>query len=214
MLNGRNRMEPKKGMHIRSEEIKAACEYYADHPDQRWRPLQVDQCSGRTYNECFVKLGTGEANGVGKNWIFFDQIRFRSRIDFDAVPLVLPLLSNVDKVSRRLAIPTAEWLDIDRLDFREQLKTALRSCKAAYSEGRHERPWIFFFGQEAHYDDVDFRAELQSGVAILIREMRWTWGRRRSSMHIPSKRQMRQGGYLARATDHPATIDGGSGTAQ
>jgi hypothetical protein len=75
------------------------------------------------------------------------------------------------------------------LDFREQLKTALRSCKAAYSEGRHERPWIFFFGQEAHYDDVDFRAELQSGVAILARDMRWTWGPLRSSMHIPSKRQ-------------------------
>ncbi len=170
--------------------IKGACEYYADHPDQRWRALQVDQCSGRTYNECFVKLGTGEANGVGKNWIFFDQIRFRSRIDFDVEPLVLPLLSNVNKLSRRLVILTSEWLDIDQLDFRDQLKIALRSCKAAYNEGKHERHWIFFFGQEAHYDDVDFRAELQSRLAVLVRDMRWAWGPLRSSMHIPSKRQM------------------------
>lgn len=173
--------------------IKEACEYYADHPDQRWHLLRVDRCSGKTYNECFVKLGTGEANGVGRNWIFFDQIRlFRSRIDFDAEPLVLPLLSEVNKVCRRLVIPTSEWLNIDRSDFREQLKTALRRCKAAYSEAP-ERPWIFFFGQEAHYDDVDFRAELQSGVAILVRDMRWTWGHPRSSMHIPSKRQMPKG---------------------
>jgi hypothetical protein len=172
--------------------IKGACEYYADHPDQRWRPLRVDQCSGRTYNECFVKLGTGEANDVGKNRIFFDEIRFRSRIDFDAEPLVLTLLSNVNKEFRRLEIPTAGWLDIDRLDFREQLKTALRSCKAVYTEGRHERPWIFFFGQETHYDDIEFRAELQSGVAILVRDMSQTRWHYRPSMHfdIPAKRQI------------------------
>ena len=165
--------------------IKAACEYYADHPDQHCLRLRVDRCPGETYGDCFVKLGTGELSGVAKNWIFFDEIRFTGRIDFEAEPLVLPLLSNVDRLPRRLVIPTADWLPSDsRLEFRTQIKTTLATCRAAHREGGRERPWIFFFGREARYDNIEFRAELQSGVALLVRAMPRTWGRYRPSMHF------------------------------
>lgn len=53
--------------------IGEACEYYADYPDKHRQRLRVEGCPGSTYNECFVRLGTGNPKGVGKYWIFFDN---------------------------------------------------------------------------------------------------------------------------------------------
>ena len=171
--------------------IQEACEYYFDRPDQRWRWLRVDHCPGATYDECFVKLGTGKPKDVGRNWIFFDEIRFASWVDLDVEPLVLPLLSSVNNMTRRLVVPTTHWVPGYRWEFRKQLRAALGTSKAAYHEGRGERPWIFFFGCEERYDDIEFRAEIQSGIAVLTRTMpRTRWDYRPSAyFDMPTRRQ-------------------------
>ena len=116
-----------------------------------------------------------------------------SRINFDAEPLVLPLLSNVDRFSLPVILTATKLAAAQRpAGFSNTvLRTALGICKVAHGEGRRDRPWIFFFGREAHYDAIEFHAELQSGVAVLVRAMPRTWARYRPSMHfdIPAKKQ-------------------------
>src|SRR3712207_3341732 len=165
--------------------MREACEYYVDHPDQHWRPLRVDRSPGATYGDCFVRLGTGEREGVGRNWIFYDEIRFKGWLDLDVEPLVLPLLSSVNNVPRRVVVPTAHWLPNYQRAFRRQLKAALIVGRIAHRKGRRERPWIFFFGREESFDQLEFRAELQPGVELLVRAMpRLQWDYRPSAHFV------------------------------
>jgi hypothetical protein len=188
--------------------IQEVCEYYADHPEQHWRSLRVDRCQGITYDECFVKLGTGERKNVGRNYIFYDEIRFKDWIVMDAEPVVLPLLSSVNGVSRRLVVPTAHWLPNYQRAFRRQLKTALKEGRAAHREGRRQRPWIFFFGREESYDQIEFRAELQPGVEVLVCAMpRLHWNYRPSARFVmPTRRQPPYGDYVQPETSPRVTF--------
>ena len=178
-----------------SHGIREACEFYIDQPDQHWCSLRVDRCPGATYDKCFVRLGTGEPMDAGRNWIFYDEIRlFGSWIDLDAEPLVLPLLGTVNKVSRRLVVPTSRWLPGYRHEFRQRLKAGLMEGRAAYKEGRGQRPWIFFFGQEKVYDQIEFSAHIQPGVEVLVRAMpRLRWNYRPSATFVKSNWQRPSG---------------------
>lgn len=84
--------------------IREACEYYVGHPDQHGRPLQVDRCSGRTYDECFVRFGTGDQRDAGKYWIFYDEILFRKWVELDAEPIRLALLGTIHGNPRTLSV--------------------------------------------------------------------------------------------------------------
>lgn len=158
--------------------IREACEYYADHPDQHWRTLRVDGCPGTTYADCFKRFGTGEVASVGKNWIFYDEIRFRDWVDVDAEPIRLTLLGGVDERARTLIIHTAHWLPAHQGDFRNRLKAALKETRAAYNSRRPERAWVFAFTKELIFDEFQIEATLQPGVDVLIRAMpklRWRY---------------------------------------
>ena len=126
----------------------------------------------------------GEHNGVGRNWIFYDEIRlFGAWIDVGAEPLVLPLLGAAHNVPRRLVIATSHWLPNYQREFRRQLKVGLTEGRAAYKDGRPERPWIFFFGQEKGYDQIEFSTGIQPGVELLVRAMpRLRWDYRPSDL--------------------------------
>jgi hypothetical protein len=148
--------------------IRRACEYYAESADHHVRSLRVDGCTGATYSECFVRLGTGDRRTLGRRWIFYDQIRFKSWLDLDAEPIVLPLLSSVSGGHRTLAIHTADWPENDRRDLRRRLMTALREGRAAHQRGEKKRPWIFFVGTEDSYDQTKFKVDAQPGVEVLV----------------------------------------------
>ena len=170
--------------------ISESCEYYIDHPDQHWRPLRVDPCPGRTYEECFVCLGTGDQRSVGKNWIFYDEIRFRDQVELDVEPIRLTLLGGVHHNPRTLVVHTADWLVEHRKDFRDRLSVALIKARAAYNAGRPERPWVFAFASERAFDELEMEATLQSGIDVLGRAMpQMPWQYRPTHRFVIPRRQ-------------------------
>ena len=151
--------------------ISEACEYYVDHPDEHWRPLRVDRCPGKNYRECFVRFGTGDRQGIGRNWIFYDEIRFRDWVTVEAEPIRITLLGSIYRNPRTLVIHTATWPTEHRKHFRKRLKAALAAGWVAYKEGRPERPWIFAFANERTFDELEVQVTLQPGVEVLVRAM-------------------------------------------
>jgi hypothetical protein len=147
--------------------IGEACEYYIGHPDEHWRPLRVDHCPGTKYRECFVRLGTGD-QGVGQNWIFYDEIRLQNCVKVEDEPIRLTLLGSIYQNPRTLVIRTNTWPTEHQKNFREKLKVALAAGWEAYNEGRAERSWIFAFAKERTFDELEVEATLQPGVEVLV----------------------------------------------
>ena len=158
--------------------IREACEYYCDHPDQRLRRLRIDGCSGSNYQQCFVRLGTGDRKDIRKNWIFFDQLWLGEFTELWAEPLVLPLLTTAHKEPRSLVVATSHWLPGYRKEIRDRLFAAIRESRKAIREGRPERAWVFFYGLETEFDQTGFNTGLQPGVDVLVRAMPGQWNLR------------------------------------
>lgn len=171
--------------------IREVCEYYVYYPGQHGRPLRVDRCSGTTYGECFVRLGTGDQRSVGKNWIFYDEIRFWKWVELDVEPIRLTLLGTIHNRPRTLTIHTSGWPMEYQKEFRRRLRAALKESRAAYKAGRAERPWVFAFCSERTYDELDIEAMLQPGVDVLFCAMpRLAWRYRPTRRFVmPSPRQ-------------------------
>ena len=195
--------------------IREACEYYADNPAEHGRRLRIEFCSGSTYRQCFVRLGTGEHGNVGKAWIFYDQIWFTDFINLRAgtETFELPLLTTVRGEPRRLVVRTSKWLPRHREKFRQRLLVAIRGAKAALAEKRPERPWIFFHGSEAVFNQLEFEADLQPGVDVLMRDLPWTWnlrlrngyrrGKRRQPFQDPAVPDLSQTDVIAAHAEQP-----------
>ena len=169
--------------------IREACEYYADHQDQHWRPLRVDGCPGASYEECFIRLGTGGHQKVGRNWIFFDQLWCRDFVGLRSgtETFDLPLLTTVREKPRRLLVHTSNWLPSYREGLRKRLLAAIRAAKEA-PRNSPERPWVFFYGRESTLNQVDFEVDLQPGVDVLMKPLPRDWDLRPWNYYRPKRK--------------------------
>jgi hypothetical protein len=153
----------------RSRGIGAACAFYAEDAANHLRSLWVQGCAGRTYAECFVLLGTGDEKIVGTRRIFYDQIHFRSRIDYDGEPLRITLLSTVRGVHRVVSIHTRTWSLDQRKDFKKQLRMHAGEGRRLHRPNEKvPRPWIFFVSTEEVFDQTEFDVYPHPGVHLRV----------------------------------------------
>ena len=170
--------------------IGEVCEYYADHLDEHWKRLRVESCPGATYDECFVRLGTGNHKGVGRNWIFFDQLWLGGYINLKAEPLVLPLLTTVYGEPRRLLVRTSEWPNGFRRAFEDRLLEAIIEARKAIRERGPHRAWIFFYGRETDFNQIEFDVAFEPGVDVLVRHLPQHWNLRPGNAYRAKRRPL------------------------
>jgi hypothetical protein len=116
----------------------------------------------------FVRVGTGGPEIPGHQRIFYGEVRFMAPIDYNAEPLAVPLLSTVWREPRSVVIATEHWLPDERRDFRSRLRKAVEACRAARREGEKRHPWLFFVSREVTFDQLEFHADLEPGIDVLV----------------------------------------------
>ena len=124
--------------------MRPVCLDYANSADNHDKMLRIDASERRPYRDWFVLLGTGGPEVTRSRRIFYDQILFKSRIDWDAQRVVIPLFSKVGDHNRRLVIDMSCWPDPYRHSLRAEITdVALRGAEA-WRRGDATRPWLHF----------------------------------------------------------------------
>ena len=154
----------------RDRDIRRASEFYTNSPDDRRARLSVQTCSGRTYEDVFVRLGTGDEALPGRR-IYYGEIRYRSAINLSGERIVVPLMSAVWGEPMLVTIDMAGWRSDRQADLRKRLGDILSECWSARAHDKKSRPWIFFVGTEDVYDQVEFTALIEPGLHMLIANM-------------------------------------------
>jgi hypothetical protein len=174
--------------HQTHRSIRAVCQFYVDFPYDRDLPLEVQGCDGSTFNEVFVRLGTGGDELIGSQRILYGEVKFKAQPNFDSDVIVLELMSTVlapddRECNRRVKIDMTGWGKPYKRYLRQQIAEMLDKAEDAHREikkkksenprysGKPPRPWIFFVGTESVFNQIDFDGGSAPSIAFIFCKM-------------------------------------------
>ncbi|MBK3799953.1 hypothetical protein GAY33_12030 [Azospirillum brasilense] len=163
---GRGQGERRERHDYTASSLKRIAEHYCLFPRHRDRRLTIPGCDGRTYGECFVKLGNTREARLLPAKIHFSPMRFKVPvIDGDVVTFTVNAVLWVFGEGQRKPRPGAHytvrvdmagWSAWRRNHFLDELARAVEQQKANVDQKAEVSVCVFFLGRQDERNPMVF----------------------------------------------------------